>query len=242
MKARWDLENNRIAYAQTNPDERENYLAEHRTFVFQVASNYCKKNLQWGRDDELSVALIAFNDAISVYDAEREVPFLAFARRVMQNRITDHIRKETRHKYVSLEPDQIEGLPSQGEIRAAWDNYNQTQVEVERAGELEQYQKRLEQFGLTFTDLVSISPKHRDARETLMQAAQVICASEGMRQSLWRKKQLPIKELSLASGIHLKTLERGRKYIIAVAIILCNSDEFLHLRSYIKFPKVKEGQ
>lgn len=239
MQAGWDLDNKSIIIAKEDAQAREVFLANHRSFIYQIASAFCKRTLSWNQDDELSIALIAFNHAISVYDPARGAPFLTFSRKVIQNRITDFLRKEGRHKHLSLEPLQTgEGsVPSQGELQAAWLNYTQEVVNRERSEEIRQYQNCLQEFGLSFSDLVTVSPKHRDTRENLMRAAMVLCADAAMQQSLLRKKQLPMKELALASGINLKTLERGRKYIIAVALVLSRGEEFLHLRSYIKFPE-----
>ncbi len=233
------MENNRIIAAMHDPQAREDYLADHRSFVQRVASKFCRRVLSWDRDDELSVAFIAFNEAMNVYDPEKGVPFLAFTRRVIQNRLTDFMRRENRHKHASLEPVKAEEreITSEGEILAAWANYNRERVEQERGEEILQYQDSLAKFGLSFDDLVRVSPKHRDTRETLMRAAVVLCDDREMRASLLRKKQLPLKELALASGIHIKTLERGRKYIVAVALIISAGEEFLHLRGYIKFPE-----
>jgi RNA polymerase sigma factor len=49
------------------------------------------------------------------------------------------------------------------------------------------------------------------------------------------KKQLPLTGLEKACGVNRKTLERGRKFIIASALILSRPDEFVYLRSYINF-------
>jgi RNA polymerase sigma factor len=49
---------------------------------------------------------------------------------------------------------------------------------------------------------------------------------------LYAKKRLPIKELERHVHISRKTIERNRKYIIAIAIIL--SGEFHYLQDYIK--------
>lgn len=239
MGASWDLENKRILGAMQDAQARESFLADHRTFVYQMACNFCKRSLNWNQDDELSIALIGFDEAINSYSPERGVPFLAFARLVIQNKLTDFLRKESRHKHFSLEPVQNEEgiILSPGEVQAAWANYTQEEVARERTEEIHQYDQRLKDFGLSFKELAAVSPKHRDTRETLMRAALVLCADPLMKKALFRKKTLPMKELTLASGINHKTLERGRKYIIAVALILSEGEAFLHLRSYIKFPQ-----
>jgi RNA polymerase sigma factor len=242
LDAGWDFENNRIAIAQIDTEARESYLADHRTFIHKVASSFAQRPLSWNTDDELSIALIAFNEAIDAFNPEKGVPFLGFVRTVIYNRLTDYLRKETRHRHLSLVPAQDEESSkiSKYELDAAWENYYQQLVRQERAEELARYQGLLGSFGLTMQDLVSVSPKHRDTRENLMRAAIVLCSNLKMQQALFKNKQLPMKELSLASGIHLKTLERGRKYIIAVACIVCNED-LIHLRSYVKFPEEQGG-
>jgi RNA polymerase sigma factor len=49
---------------------------------------------------------------------------------------------------------------------------------------------------------------------------------------LFRKKQLPIKQLQNMAEVSRKTIERNRKYIIAVAIILAG--DYVYLKEYIK--------
>lgn len=236
MDARWD---NDIIKVQRDRSEREGYLAEHKGFITQVTGNFCRRTLHWEQDDELSVALIAFNEAIDVFNPDKGVPFLAFARKVIHNRLTDFVRKESRHQHGRLEipADEEDTLVSPGEAKVAWDNYTKEQVDHERAEELVLYQQRLKEFGLDFKYLVKVSPKHSDTRQTLMRAACTLNSNLEMKQTLLRKRQLPLKELSLSSGIHLKTLERGRKFIISVAIILIYSGEFPYLREYIQFPR-----
>ncbi|MDA8442468.1 MAG: RNA polymerase sigma-I factor [Peptococcaceae bacterium] len=238
MDARWDLENNGIAMAQNDALRREAYVADHRTFVFRVTSKFCRRSLNWEQDDELSIALIAFNEAINAYDLTRGVPFLAFARRVMYSRLTDFVRREVKHHTISLDAtlESESSAQSVPESQAAWANYSREQADQERAEELLTYQARLQEFGLSLNDLVKVSPKHRDTRENLMRAAIVLCSNPELQRSLLKKRQMPIKELSIASSINLKTLERGRKYIVSVALIIAGGEEFLHLRSYIKFP------
>jgi RNA polymerase sigma factor len=53
-----------------------------------------------------------------------------------------------------------------------------------------------------------------------------------LREFLFHKKQLPVKQLEAKVAVSRKTIERNRKYIIAMAIIL--SGEFLYLKEYIK--------
>lgn len=54
-------------------DDREKFIEENRDFVYKIASSICKRRLSWQNDDELSIALIAFNKAIETYDKKRAI-------------------------------------------------------------------------------------------------------------------------------------------------------------------------
>jgi RNA polymerase sigma factor len=60
--------NSWLEQAQSNDQQaRENLLNHFRPMIRQEAQRICRRCLEWGRDDELSVALIAFNESINAY-------------------------------------------------------------------------------------------------------------------------------------------------------------------------------
>lgn len=216
---------------------QEDFLAEYKPFILKTANNFCKRSLQWGRDDELSISLIAFNSAIDAFDFSKEVPFLPYSRIVIINRLKDHFRKEARHQNeCPLEIELDDGkLISTGELKMAWENYRNRTIEDERQEELAHFEQLLADYDIGFEDLVEISPKHRDSRATLFQVAGRLSTEVQLINFLWQKKQLPLKELVEKTGVNRKTLERGRKFIIACALILSRPGEFVYLRAYINF-------
>ena len=214
-----------------NRSAREKLVEEYRPFVLKTANQFCKRALEWGRDDELSIGLISFNSAIDTFDPDKQVPFLPYCRIVITNRLKDHIRKESRYRNQDTLDDENLFLES----RTAWDNYVNRTIEDERREELEQFAEILASFSIGFEDLVEVSPRHRDYRLTLFKVASRLAQKDSLMGYLISKKQLPLTELERASGVNRKTLERGRKFIIASALILSEPDEFVYLRSYINF-------
>ncbi|MCL4439679.1 MAG: RNA polymerase sigma-I factor [Firmicutes bacterium] len=214
---------------------REDFLFEYKPFVAKTAMNLCKRPLDWGERDELSIALIAFNSAIDSYDPGKRVPFLPYARVVIQNRLKDHFRKESRIQVeIPLETQTDEGKTvSPAEIQAAWENYNDRTIEDERQDELVEFEKLLGNFGINFESLVEVSPKHMDSRQTLFQVAKRVAEKKELIDYVLSKKQLPINELILSTGVNRKTLERGRKFIIATVLVIHHAMEFPYVRSYI---------
>ncbi len=216
---------------------REEFLQEYKPFVWKTAMNLCKRHLEWGASDELSIALIAFNSAIDSYNHEKKVPFLPYARVVIENRLKDYFRKECRIQIeCPYDAASDEGTAfSPAEIQSAWNDFRDRTIEDERREELVEYEKLLGNFGIDFESLVEASPKHRDSRETLFRVARLVVSLPDMMESLLKKKQLPINELVLKTGVNRKTLERGRKFIIATALVLFYPMEFPYIRSYINF-------
>jgi RNA polymerase sigma factor len=226
-----DLLSTLIQIKNGNQSAREKLVEEYKPFVLKTANQFCKRVLDWGRDDELSIGLIAFNSAIDTFDQNRQIPFLPYCRVVIVNRIKDHFRKESRYRNLNALDDENLFLESQ----TAWDNYANRTIEDERREELEQFEKILAEFSIGFEDLVEVSPRHRDYRLTLFKVAGRLVQIESLMEYLRSKKQLPLTELEKASGVNRKTLERGRKFIIASALVLSKPDEFVYLRSYINF-------
>ncbi len=221
---------------------REDFLREYKPFVTKTAMNFCKRSLDWGLNDELSIALIAFNAGIDSYDAKKQVPFLPYARVIIQNRLKDYFRRESRFQVEGpLETETEDGkVLNPAEIQAAWKNFQDRTIEEERRDEIIEYEALLGRFGIDFEALVEGSPKHQGSRQTLFQVAELIVETREFLDCLLEKKQLPISELVLRTGINRKTLERGRRFIIATALVLHYATEFPYIRAYI-YPGDREG-
>jgi len=212
---------------------REKLVEQYKPFILKTASHFCGRMLEWGRDDELSIGLIAFNSALDSFEPDRNVPFLPFCRVVILNRLRDFARRENRFQDVCHLDDEI--LLHHLEGKAAWDSYLQRTIEDERREEIEEFQKALAEYAISFEDLVEVSPRHRDYRRDLLRVARSLAETAELMEHLTNRKQLPLSELEKISGVKRKTLERGRKFIIASALVLSQPERFIYLRSYINF-------
>jgi RNA polymerase sigma factor len=76
------------------------------------------------------------------------------------------------------------------------------------------------------------SPKHMDARQNAIKVAQILIEHDELKRILFTKKQLPVKQLETLVSVSRKTIERNRKYIIAMTIIL--SGDYIYLKDYIR--------
>ncbi|CCO09293.1 RNA polymerase sigma-I factor [Desulforamulus hydrothermalis] len=219
---------------QGDHQAREQLIAEAKPYIQTTCSKVCGRLLAWGRDDELSVGLMAFNEAIDRFTEKRNMPFWGFARLVIKSRLADHFRREARHRHRPLEYQATAELPVCLETTQAWEDYWQAAEARERQEEVLDFQKELSLFGITINELVEASPKHRDTRENLLAVAKQVAEQPALLAHLMRTKRLPVKELALSSGLHRKTIEKGRRYIIAMALLLHHKERFIYLYSYLK--------
>lgn len=223
---------------------RENILEQAKPFIQSVCVKCCNRSLEWGRDEELSVGIMAFNEAIDRFEEEKKIPFLGFARLVIKSRLLDYFRKESRHKHQPLEYQVADNAPVHHETVQAWEIYLHEAEMRERQEEVLEFQRELSLYGISVSELVDASPKHRDSRENLISVASILVEKDLLMEHLLRTGRLPVKELALVSGLHRKTIEKGRRYIIAMALLLNHKDRFIYLYSYLKltgWSERKEG-
>lgn len=209
---------------------REVLLEENRLFIHKVTCHYCQKQLQWGQDDELSIAFLAFDEAIDKYKEERETPFLVFARLLIKHRLVDFFRREKKLSVISLG----EEAWSAKESSLAWEKYSEEIIIRERQEEIKAYEKLLARYNLNLTELVVVTPKHKSARQQFIWVASLLAKKTNLFEHFTKTKKLPLKELEQVCRIKRKTLERHRKYIAAISLIFGYPEEFTYLYSHLK--------
>lgn len=222
--------------AQRGDEQARNELLDRYTpLVLRVGSQMSGRYLQVGRDEEVSVGLLALNEAIDRFDSVRGAPFGAFAEMVIKRRLIDHYRCQKTQREIpisGLESEDAQGNPLQSvQDQEALGFYALKQEAEERKQEIVLYAKRLEEFGIQFRELAEISPKHKSARERAQQVARTVAENPLLAQHVQTRKELPLKQLERRVNVSRKTLERQRKYIIAITLILL--EDFHYLKQYI---------
>ncbi|UOQ43592.1 RNA polymerase sigma-I factor [Halobacillus salinarum] len=224
-----------VAAKQGDEDLRNEILKQYQPFIAKSVSEVCKRYIDPTKDDEFSIGLLAFNEAIQAYSAEKGSSFLSFARLVIKRKVIDHIRNEQKKPLVKSldEPyEDEEQMENPSEVAAAKDRY---QMETEawlRREEILEFKSHLLRYKLTFAELTDASPKHRDARASAVQIARIVYQDEHLKTQVIDKGRLPIKDLMGKVEVSKKTLERNRKFIIAMVLIL--DGDYVYLQDYLK--------
>jgi RNA polymerase sigma factor len=223
----------RIESIRANTDDINVFVEEYKPFIAACAEKVAGRYLVYGSDDELSIAMIAFTEAIRTFD-QTKGNFFSFSRNVIKRRLIDFYRREKRHSNViSLNvyiDDQDEEFDlSFGESLRI---YSDKRLAEQRKLELEELGKELENWKISFSDLVKASPGQKKSRRECGELVGLILSRSDLIQPILVKKYLPVAELEKASGLPRKFIERFRRYIIALVVI--STGDYECIRDYIK--------
>lgn len=209
-------------------------IMAYQPFVARCVSDVCKRYIHQEHDDEFSIGLIAFHEAMHLYSEEKGSSFLAFAQVIIKRKVIDYIRKEKRQYIQPLldVEEEDEHMENPEEISIAKKNYQLEEEAWQRKQEILELSKELKQYKISFQELAEISPKHQDARESAIFVAKQIAADQTLREYVLRKKRIPIKKLLRIVPVSKKTLERNRKYILTIFVVL--TGDYMYLNEYIR--------
>ena len=229
--------NNRVMDIKGDAGLISNFIEEYKPFIAARVEKIVGRYVKYGEDDELSIGLMAFEEAIRCFDIDKG-NFLRFAENVIHRRLIDYMRKESKYSsniqlYRDMgstrdEDEEVsEEIGTQESIRV----YTEAEINEYRRLEILELSKELKKAGISFSDLSEVSPKHKETRESYIKAVRTILNNPSMVDTIKKKKYLPVAEVQLASKIPRKTIERGRKYIMALVIIM--TGDYRHIQEYI---------
>lgn len=215
----------RVINVRNDNDKTGRLISEFKPFIASVAQKRVGRFLEYGVDDELSVGLIAFKEAMDSYDKNKG-KFLSFAKLVISMRLIDYYRKQKRETTLSLDDEQ--STTDAIDVKSM-DSYRIDEENEKRVLEIIEYRAELEKWGISLEDLAKVSPRKESLREHYKKIARVIVENSDILNILLRTKRLPVKEIEEIIPIHRKKLERGRIYIIAVVLALVSNFSYLNI-------------
>ena len=230
-----------VLLAKEDENKLTDLIEANRAFILRCASETVHRYVT-DSDDEWSIALTAFAEAVRDYEGERG-SFRGFAALVIKRRVLDYLRAQSRNDELSVTPDAFEGALDEDEAGGVELRVQQRMAE-EASGddvgarareEIAAMQEILRAYGFSFFDLAEASPKTDKTKRSCGTAIRTLIASAVLLAKMRLAHLLPIRELSLASGVVRKILERHRRYIIAGAEIL--DGDFPILAGYLTYVK-----
>lgn len=224
--------NEKIEEIKDDSGKLNSFVEEYKPFIASCANKVSGKYLNYGSDDELSIAMMAFVEAINSFDSSKG-NFFSLSRNVIKKRLIDYYRIQSRHNNVVPLTLHMDGQNEDFDISSgeAFQIFSDQRLAEYRRLELGELGKELAAWNITYSDLARVSPKHSKTRSQCSKLVGLILSQPDMMQQVMVKRYLPITQLEKVSGIPQKTIERFRKYIIAVVVII--TGDYTFIRDYI---------
>lgn len=210
-------------------EDRNEFISKNKSFIYKCTYTISKRHLEWENDDELSIALIAFNKACDNY-TEFKGNFYTYAKVIIRNALIDHFRKNKNSPLLTFGDDDynMEKLNNNNSIS----NFELKIENKNRADEIIELNKKLKEYKIDFQSLINNSPKHKDTRDNVLKLVLEICNNDEISNSILNNKRLPVKKICIYTGLNKKFVDKWRKYIIVLFIIFSN-ENFLYIKSYL---------
>lgn len=229
-----------VMYAKNDQIILEKLIIQNEFYIMKCASKsthrYITKN-----DDEWSIALMAFHQAIENYQLDKG-SFLSFAALVIRRRIIDYMKNQNKFtSEISVDPiifdtepeEEIDDITMRLAVaeKVSQKDSSNLKLEIEAANEI------FSTYGFSFFDLTECSPHAEKTKKACAKAVNYMLENLILINDMRSSKQLPLKIIEKNAYVPRKISERHRKYIIAAVEIL--SGGYPLLAEYLRY--IREG-
>jgi RNA polymerase sigma factor len=199
---------------------KEKFISDYRPFVLQSVSKVIGRYIDPINSEEFSVGLMAFDEAINCYDENQSRNFLNFSDQVIRRRVIDFLRKNSKtqleYPFTYFENDENNSFEEKY-LKVDYDTPTDN-VEVEE--EILSFKRELMRFNISLSSLASCAPKHKDSKQLCIKLARLISDNQVLYDKFMRTGNIPITELMKITDVYHGTVERNRKFIIAMVLII----------------------
>lgn len=225
----------RVYEAKTDSRAADALIASYMPFIKSETAKFLKRPPD-PSDDELSIAMFAFYEAIRSYVKSRGA-FLNYAALQIRSRLIDNYRREARNKgQISLDSSDEEQVDLLETIPDSHDAYEANEMREATRQEIEELSAQMTDFGVSMTDVADNSPRQGRTVESCRRAIAYARSHPDLLEEFLRTKRVPIARLAEGAAVDRKSLERHRRYLVAVLLICTNGYEILrgHIMQVLK--------
>ncbi len=215
--------------AKVDPEAADEFIRQYMPFIRSETVKFIQDAPENGHEDELSIAMLAFYEAMLSYESNRGA-FLPYGARAIRNRLIDHYRREKRHKGVLSLHLPVEDEEERTLLDTLPDGQNPVEDYLHRFAsqqEIREFGEKLGSFGLSFSDVADNCPQQERTLSACRRVLDYARANPDLLRQVELTGRLPMKELSLGAGVEKKTLERHRKYLVAILLAFTNGYEII---------------
>lgn len=214
--------------AKTDREAADALIQQYMGFIRSETVKFIHAAPEDGHEDELSLAMLAFYEAILHYERIRG-SFLGYAAQAIRNRLIDHYRAERRHRgHASLQETGGEDGREFGDtLPDTRDGIADSDLRLASRQEIAAFGAQLAEFGITFSDVADNCPKQDRTLAACRRVLDHARSAPELLDRLVQTRRLPVGELVLGSGVDKKTIERHRKYLVAILLAFTNGYEII---------------
>lgn len=213
----------KVLLAQKDDFLRNNIIKDYKNYILLCTQKVTGRYIT-DSDDEMSVAMIAFNEAITKYDVNKG-SFLNFANLMIKSRLIDFVRKEYKNKK-SVPFSELSQTDKDGNV-VEFDTEDTKSGNYDAKLELAILTDELKKFDISFFDLQKVTPKSKKTKLACFSIIRHIIQNSILTAEIKLNGVIPIKTILDGVNINRKVIERHRKYIITAVVILTGDYEII---------------
>ncbi|MGL4797986.1 MAG: hypothetical protein ACRCWY_01115 [Cellulosilyticaceae bacterium] len=191
-------------------------IEDYIPFIIQCISSTTNRYVSTDNDDEFSIGLTAFYEAITRFNTERG-DFLPFAKLVIKSRLNTYLSSQNKHSILDSLDDENTHL----KVDTLKAEYLETSLDSSDilSEEIATLNTFLADFKFDLHTLSTESPKHHSTRQNAIDIGEKVSLDPPLTAWLYLKKRLPISQIALKYSVTQKVLKGSKKFIITVVII-----------------------
>ncbi len=211
-----------INEARSSSKNIDRFIEKYTPFIRSEVMRYAQIGEYVEKNDELSIAMFAFYEALMNYDKSKGA-FFPLAKLYIRNRLIDYFRQGMDNN-LSLDDkiydDSKTTLLDTIEDEKATIEYIQTRECTK--DEIEEFQENLSQYNLTLSEIADNAPRQKRTIDVCLKALEYAKHHPDILDNLINTKKLPLATLVKEGGFDRKTLERHRKYLVGIFLAFTN--------------------
>ncbi|WP_072373194.1 sigma factor [Thermophilibacter mediterraneus] len=221
----------RVRAAKGSARAADDLVRDYLPFIKSETAKFMGRPPREGADDELGIAMFAFHEAVLAYDRGRGA-FLPLAALSIRNRLVDFRRRERRHEGVDSLDEPRGGAGDDGralvdDLACERDEIGESEGRSASRREIVAFARQLEGLGIGLADVAQNCPKQGRTLEACGRALAYARGDQALLDRVAQTGKLPLAELARGSGVERKTLERHRRYLVALLVAYTNGYEII---------------
>lgn len=229
-----------VLAAKNDEKKLEALIRRSRRFILGCASRTTHRFITES-DDEWSIALIAFHEAVKTYEPDKGA-FKQFAALVIRRRLLDELGRVSRRSAEIAadlsgggdeDDESVSSVRLEAEKKMSEEAVRQQEEQTSVRDEIEAAGQLLGRYGISFFDLAECSPKAQKTKDACAAVVRALLADRALFEKMRSTGALPAARLCEITGVSKKIPENHRKYIIAAAEIL--NGDLPQLAEYLRY-------